>query len=873
MTTFATGNPLGSTHPKDVKDNGENFDLFLNGPQQAYPDRLFVYRISYKGMETQFKEAQSLRDETFKDAIRNSGFKLLGEYAAGVTLTTYNQVVRYQGELYGMATATNAPYTLTGAWPADSVKLVSRGDAALRQDLNNLGTRMVPHNSGQTGAVNQTAHKKLSEIGSTPGDFGAKGDDVANDTSSYMKTEAESDIVRLPEGKVFALDAGYIPSKMVAGGGKVRIGTTVFTGPELLYDLYRTSLYCTPESYTDEIGFPGGDLGNLTVMISPGGKKTGNLNRCTFYGTQGPKQAIALDRCEGFGNGAMMFTRYAERVTAIGTIACQWLGSINPAADDHQWWTNAGGFTPGQVGWDYQGMETRNPGIGAKIAAFTGYATKPADVGRTVGVGRNTFNGAVVARGSAALGYRAGAGCFAVENLTCIGADVFRDGVFLYHSIGVGTLAGARWQEGSRNTLNGYNVAANTIRGSQNTLYGAFAGYDYLDLNGVILIGHGAGNAIGGASLENVLAIGPDGFAPLISGRLGGYAAGINIVPADIKGTFHVRTASFGADVPAHSIADDLVVENSTSCGITIRSASNAQSSIMFADRDSTNVGALVYSHATDALTFRVADNDRWKISSASLAPSADNSYSLGEASFRPSQLFAATSTIGLSDARLKDLRGELTAKELAAWSRVRQVIFRFKDAIEAKNNEARLHAGHIAQQVQEAFAAEGLDAAEYALWCEDEVVVKVVRTRIAARQKLVEVEKPFSEIQIINGVPTQIKSVKAVFEPLFEQLQVVDEQGVPLTRMVPVDISPQGVGPGGYAEQANGEPMMVEEPVMHAVPVMEEFDEEYEELESSGTVLGLRYEQCLVFETAYLRSLCAAFEERISALEDAANS
>jgi hypothetical protein len=203
----------------------------------------------------------------------------------------------------------------------------------------------------------------------------------------------------------------------------------------------------------------------------------------------------------------------------------------------------------------------------------------------------------------------------------------------------------------------------------------------------------------------------------------------------------------------------------------------------------------------------------------------------------------------------------------------VRQVIFRFKDAIEAKSNEARLHAGHIAQQVQESFAAEGLDPSKYALWCEDEVVVKVVRTRIATRQKLVEVEKSFSEIQMVNGVPTQINSVKTVLEPLFEQLQVVDEQGVPLTRMVPVEINPQEIGPGGYADQSDGETVLVKQPVMHAVPVMEEFEEEYEELESSGTVLGLRYEQCLVFETAYLRSLCAAFEERISALEGAANS
>jgi hypothetical protein len=87
---------------------------------------------------------------------------------------------------------------------------------------------------------------------------------------------------------------------------------------------------------------------------------------------------------------------------------------------------------------------------------------------------------------------------------------------------------------------------------------------------------------------------------------------------------------------------------------------------------------------------------------------------------------------------------------------------------------------------------------------------------------------------------------------------------------MVPIEVSPQDVGPGGYAENVNGDPVMVEQPLMHAVPVMEEFEEQYEELEPSGTTLGLRYEQCLVFETAYLRSLCLKLDQRVSALEGA---
>lgn len=719
------------------------------------------------------------------------------------------------------------------------------------------------------GAVARTFQSKLRDFHPSPLDYGAVGDGVADDTAAYALSDAASDVVHLPHGKVFNLSVGSIPAKPVVGSGQVKIGTALFNGPDLVYDIYRTSLYCVMPSYTEEIDFPtSGD--NLTVWISAGSKRTGRANRSTFVSTMGPRQIINLDRCEGVGNGTLMFSKYAERTTAIGTIACQYLGCTDPAADGHGWWSNAGGFVPGQPGWDYQGMETRNPGIGAKIAAFNGYATQASDVGRSVGVGRNAFNGTVVARGSLAVGYRAGAGCFAVSNLSCIGSDAFRDGVFQFNGIAAGTFAGNSWQEGDRNAVFGYNAASATIRGSSNTLMGSFAGSDYTDLNDCILIGVGAGNNLGLTVLSAVLAIGPSTHAPLVSGRLGGFAAGINIQPADIKGTFHIKTSSYGPSLPAHTSGDDLIVENAVSCGITIRTPAESFGCLMFADPISPNVGAITYNHPNDMMTFRTGDQDRWRINSASLGPAADNAYSLGDASFRPSQLFAATSTIGLSDANLKDLRGdgELTAQELAAWARVRQVIFRFKDAIAEKGDAARMHAGHFAQQVQASFAAEGLNSANYALWCEDDIVTKVTRTRLSTRQKMVELEQPHSEIVIINGIPTQVSTLKTVFEPMFDHRQVVDEHGTPLTRMVPKDVNPKDVGPGEYPVGPDNKPVMIEVPVMHAVPVMEEFEEEYEAFEPNGKLLGLRYEQCLVFETAYLRTVCAGLDRRISVLE-----
>jgi hypothetical protein len=45
---------------------------------------------------------------------------------------------------------------------------------------------------------------------------------------------------------------------------------------------------------------------------------------------------------------------------------------------------------------------------------------------------------------------------------------------------------------------------------------------------------------------------------------------------------------------------------------------------------------------------------------------------------------------------------------------------FRFKDSVAAKGDNARIHFGVIAQDVQDAFTAEGLDASRYGLFCSD---------------------------------------------------------------------------------------------------------------------------------------------------------
>ena len=135
MTTYATLNPIGSKDPRDVLDNAENLDSFSIGREDRYLDRLGRPRKSMLGMENEFDAAETERQARYREAIESTGFQELGDYAAGVTLTGYQQVIRYSGELYGLSPAFSPPVVMTGTWATDKAKLVSRGDNVLRTAL------------------------------------------------------------------------------------------------------------------------------------------------------------------------------------------------------------------------------------------------------------------------------------------------------------------------------------------------------------------------------------------------------------------------------------------------------------------------------------------------------------------------------------------------------------------------------------------------------------------------------------------------------------------------------------------------------------------------------------------------------------------
>ena len=91
----------------------------------------------------------------------------------------------------------------------------------------------------------------------------------------------------------------------------------------------------------------------------------------------------------------------------------------------------------------------------------------------------------------------------------------------------------------------------------------------------------------------------------------------------------------------------------------------------------------------------------------------------LGGASVRWDDVYATNGTIQTSDRNEKQDIAELSDAEqrvaVAAKGLMRK--FRWHDAVEAKGDDARTHFGIIAQDLQAAFVAEGLDAGDYAMF------------------------------------------------------------------------------------------------------------------------------------------------------------
>ena len=138
-----------------------------------------------------------------------------------------------------------------------------------------------------------------------------------------------------------------------------------------------------------------------------------------------------------------------------------------------------------------------------------------------------------------------------------------------------------------------------------------------------------------------------------------------------------------------------------------------------------------------------------------SAGATADNDKDLGSESVRFVDIHATNSSIQTSDQNEKQDTASLTSKELNVAKKLSTLFktYRWKDMVAQKGDKARTHTGIIAQEVQSAFSAEGLDASKYGLftsstWWEKEIKVEAVKEN---KEKEIEAKDAYSYMDTKN--------------------------------------------------------------------------------------------------------------------------
>jgi hypothetical protein len=201
-----------------------------------------------------------------------------------------------------------------------------------------------------------------------------------------------------------------------------------------------------------------------------------------------------------------------------------------------------------------------------------------------------------------------------------------------------------------------------------------------------------------------------------------------------------------------------------------------------------------------------------------------DNAIDLGDSGSRFDDIYATNGTIQTSDFNEKQDIASLTATEMLVGKRISALFktFRWKDSVAEKGDNARTHTGVIAQDVQAAFTAEGLDAGDYALfisstWWEHDVDVPAVEA-VEAVDAVTETTTDEDGNEVVTVITEAVEAVEA--KDAYTRTDTYDTEAE----------APEGA--------------------------------------TSKTRLGIRYPELLSFVAAYNEQRFASIEARLTALE-----
>ena len=178
---------------------------------------------------------------------------------------------------------------------------------------------------------------------------------------------------------------------------------------------------------------------------------------------------------------------------------------------------------------------------------------------------------------------------------------------------------------------------------------------------------------------------------------------------------------------------------NSTNDTAAVFNRQSTDGNIVLLKKAGASVGAI----GINSATFYIGDGDTTLgfnedadiiMPRGTAGAARDNAIDLGNGSNRFDDIHATNGTIQTSDRNEKQDIEELTdaEKRVAVVAKGLMRKFRWKDKVAEKGDDARTHFGIIAQDLQDAFTAESLDASDYAMfisttWWEKEISVDAV--------------------------------------------------------------------------------------------------------------------------------------------------
>ena len=132
--------------------------------------------------------------------------------------------------------------------------------------------------------------------------------------------------------------------------------------------------------------------------------------------------------------------------------------------------------------------------------------------------------------------------------------------------------------------------------------------------------------------------------------------------------------------------------------------------------------GGFDYNGIAHTLEYIVDNTAHSELNTGAYVPATDNTKDLGQSSKRWDDVYATNGSINTSDRNEKQQIRDLSTAELAVAQGIKSLIkaYKFNSSVEENGDSARIHVGVIAQDVATLFSDNGLDAADYGLWCSD---------------------------------------------------------------------------------------------------------------------------------------------------------